>query len=159
MQPHYGFRAFKPKLELFQKLANRGCGSFLSSRKRWGEPRGEGRSRDAGEMGFAHSFPVGSWTSCPCSGQNSSEGVGSHPRGFEGKVVCHCATVSPVHTDFSTPTPRHTQIPLLPLLPSLSFNFSPFLAQAMVSVCTQHWTPPSHFMHEPNFRHSEVSHV
>lgn len=144
MQPHYSFRAFKPKLELFLKLANRGCGSFLSSWKRWGEPCGDSRNRDAGEMGFAHSFPVGSWTSCPCSGQNSSQlpwGVGSHPRGCEGKVVCHCATVSLCH--LCTQTSAH---PHLDTLKSLCFqfafiifqNFSPFLAQAMVSLCIQH---------------------
>lgn len=38
---------------------------------------------------------------------------------------CHRAIVSPVHTDFSTPTPTHTQIPFIPLFPSFSFNFLP----------------------------------
>lgn len=136
MQPHYGFRAFKPKLELFLKLANRGCGSFLSSRKRWGNFVVTSRA-EMQEQWVSLSFPVGSWTSCTSSGENSSHcpGVwGEMPGGFEGKMECHRVTVSLCHL-CSTATPRHTQIPFLPLLPSLSFKFLPLFWKKQWLAC------------------------
>lgn len=107
MQPHYGFRAFKPKLELFLKLANRGCGSFLSSWKRWGNLTVTARTemQEKWVLLTVLLCEAGSYT---CSGQSSSQlhwGAGSDPRWLwreDAVSLCHLCTQTSGHPQLDT---------------------------------------------------------
>lgn len=95
MQLHYGFRAFKPKLELFLKLANQGCGSFLSSWKRWGNLTVTARTemQEKWVLLTVLLCEAGQATQAQVRAPLSCTGVqGAIPGGSEGKVLCHCVT-------------------------------------------------------------------